>query len=240
MSQNSNNFLIKNYLESVGDKPRTAVEKVYEDLLRRIINLELPPGKALTRGDLCKEYQVSQTPVREALLRLEQIGLIKVKPQSGTEITSIDIEQIEQNHFLREALEFEVVRRLALKPNKELIKHLRSIVDMQEQVSTGDSMDLMLFAKLDEFFHRSMFEAAGQIQLHELVRSRSGHMDRIRRLHLPHEGKIRAILESHRKIIDGIEANDITEAVNSMREHLSGTLTRVQSLKDEFPDYFLQ
>ena len=150
----SSNYLIKSYLESTHEKPRTAVDRVYEEILRRIVNLELPPGSPLVRGELCAEYQVSQTPVREALLRLEQVGLINVRPQSGTEVAYIDVAQLEQNHFLREALECEVVRRLAEQQDQSLVEHLRSIIDMQEQVASDDG-DVMLFAKLDELFELS-------------------------------------------------------------------------------------
>ncbi len=233
----SSNYLIKSYLESTHEKPRTAVDRVYEEILRRIVNLELPPGSPLVRGELCAEYQVSQTPVREALLRLEQVGLINVRPQSGTEVAYIDVAQLEQNHFLREALECEVVRRLSEQQDQSLVEHLRSIIDMQEQVASDDG-DVMLFAKLDELFHRTMYEALGQLALFNLVRSRSGHMDRVRRLHLPTEGKIRSVLEGHRNIISGIEQGNPELAIDYMREHLAGTIERVHSLKEEFPEYF--
>lgn len=178
---------------------------------------------------------MSQTPVREALLRLEQLGLINVRPQSGTEVAYIDIVQLEQNHFLREALECEVVRRLAEQDNQGLVQHLLSILDMQESVSDDD---VMLFAKLDELFHRTMFEAVGQLSLHQLIRSRSGHMDRVRRLHLPLEGKIKSVLEGHRAIVMGIQFNDLVHAVAQMREHLAGTIEKIHLLRDEFPNYF--
>jgi DNA-binding GntR family transcriptional regulator len=233
----SSHYLIKSYLESTHDKPRTAVDRVYEDILRRIVNLELPPGSPLVRSDLCSEYKVSQTPVREALLRLEQLGLVNVRPQSGTEVAYIDIAQLEQNHFLREALECEVVKRLAEQCDQTLVSHLRSVIEMQESVAV-EGGDIMLFAKLDELFHRSMFEAVGQSALYHLVRSRSGHMDRVRRLHLPSEGKIRDVLKGHHNIVTGIEQGNPEQAIKEMRDHLAGTIERVRVLKDEYPDYF--
>lgn len=233
-----NNYLIKNYLEQSNDLPRTAVDRVYDDLLRRIVSLELPPGSQLVRGELCSEYKVSQTPVREALLRFEQVGLVNVKPQSGTEVSYIDIKQLEQSHFLREALEFEVVRQLTQIPNERIVSQLREIVAMQEQVSTADSEDIIMFAKLDELFHRSMFSAIGHEPLYKLVRSRSGHMDRVRRLHLPSEGKIRSVLAGHTAIIDAIASGSQDKAFEAMRDHLAGTISRVRILQEEFPEYF--
>ncbi|WP_233407666.1 GntR family transcriptional regulator [Marinomonas spartinae] len=231
--------LIKKYLDHLDETPKSAVDRIYADLYRRITNLELPPGVPLTRVDLCKEYNVSQTPVREALLRLEQVGLIKVRPQSGTEVSYIDIQQLEQNHFLREALEFEVVRCLSLHQDSRLLSHLTMLVDMQESLIGGNAEDINLFSKLDRLFHSSMFDAVGQSQLYELICSRSGHMDRIRRLHLPSEGKVRGVILSHRKIIQSIASGDPIQAVDSMREHLSGTLSKVEEIKKTYPEFFL-
>ena len=145
---------------------------------------------------------------------------------------------LEQSHFLREALEFEVVRQLTQIPNEEIVSQLREIVAMQEQVSTADSEDIIMFAKLDELFHRSMFTAIGHESLYKLVRSRSGHMDRVRRLHLPSEGKIRSVLDGHKAIIDAIESGSQDKAFETMRDHLAGTISRVRILRDEFPEYF--
>lgn len=238
MNDSNSHYLIKSYVENVNERPHKAVDRVYEDLLRRIASLELPPGAPLVRGVLCEEYQVSQTPVREALLRLEQLGLINVRPQSGTEVAYIDVAQLQQNHFLREALECEVVLRLAQSGTSNVIKHLNSIVNMQAEVVEEDQEDLQLFAKLDELFHRAMYEAVGQTALHELVRARSGHMDRVRRLDLPTEGKIRDVLADHRNIINALEQGDEHLAVAAMRAHLAGTIARVQVLAHEFPEYF--
>lgn len=238
MIERNNLDMIKRYLDNLDQPPNTSVDRIYADLHRRITNLELPPGAQLTRTELCKEYDVSQTPVREALLRLEQIGLIKVRPQSGTEVSYIDVQQLKQNHFLREALEFEVVRRLALQHDNEVLSHLTSLVDMQEQLIEGDAEDINLFSKLDRLFHSSMFDAVGQSQLHELICSRSGHMDRIRRLHLPSEGKVRSVIVSHREIIQGIASGDPIQAADIMREHLSETLSKVEELRNRYPEFF--
>ncbi|MEA3422623.1 MAG: GntR family transcriptional regulator, partial [Bacillota bacterium] len=58
--------------------------EIYNELKRRIIELEYEPGSAINEKDLVNEFQVSRTPIREALLRLSQIGLVEMRPRVGT------------------------------------------------------------------------------------------------------------------------------------------------------------
>lgn len=91
--------------------------QVYNDLRRRIIDLELKPNTVLSRAELARFYNVSQSPLRESLQRLERDGLITVHPQSKTLVSYINVQQVHETQFLRVALEIEVVRRLALQSN---------------------------------------------------------------------------------------------------------------------------
>ncbi|KEA65686.1 Transcriptional regulator, GntR family [Marinobacterium lacunae] len=221
----------------VSDRSRSAVDRVYDDLHRRIVDLELPPDTTLTRGELCSDYDVSLTPVREALLRLEQLGLVKIYPQSRTIVTRIEVSRLKQSHFLREALECEVVRRLALEHDAALITKLHAIIDLQEQCA-ADPEQIATFSKLDELFHEILFKAVDQLPLFTLSRSMLGHMARVRRLDLPSEGKTRNVIEVHRHIVDSIASGDPQQAMEVMREHLQGTIARIGTLRQAYPDFF--
>jgi DNA-binding GntR family transcriptional regulator len=74
--------------------------------------------------------------------------------------------------------------------------------------------------------------------LWELVRRQSGHIDRLRRLHLPKEGKMREILAAHTAIVEAIAAGDAAAAQGALRDHLSRSLDFVPSLRDLHPTYF--
>lgn len=218
------------------DRP-SATSRVYEDLRQRILSLELPPGTNLLRAELAAQYQVSQTPIREAMQRLEQDRLVQIFPQSRTLVTRIDIPQIYEGHFLRTALETEVVRRLARMRAEDTVARAKVIVRMQEVIGE-DRLQLQLFQRLDELFHQTLFEGLGQDSLHRLVRSRSGHLDRVRRLRAPSGEKIRRIIDGHLVILDGIEKGDEPAAVAAIHEHLSKTVSHVEELRSEFEDYF--
>src|SRR5204862_5238583 len=87
-------------------------------------SLELPPGSPLSRAALAGQFGVSSTPIRDALMRLEEEGLVEVYPQHATVVSRIDVERAQQAHFLRQSLELEIVRLLALDRGDQLIDEL--------------------------------------------------------------------------------------------------------------------
>ncbi len=217
--------------------PRTATDRVYGSLRERIISLDLPPGAALGRMELAQTYGVSQTPVREALQRLEQDGLVLIYPQSKTEVSHIDIRQLFETHFLRVAVETEVVRRLTLQPGGDTLGRAQTILRMQSVLVESEG-EMAMFAALDRDFHLTLFAGVGMEALHAMLQRRLGHLYRCQRLELPRSGKMQSIVEAHRKILDSISGGDPEQAAEAVRAHLSGTISQIESLRAEFPEYF--
>ncbi len=216
---------------------RSATYRVCEDLRRRIVHFELPPDTVLPRSELAEHYAVSLTPLREALQKLEAQKLVNIYPQSRTTVTRLVVSEILSAHFLRIAVEVEVVRRLADVPDPAVVKTLNTIVTMQETLADHED-EKQSFQELDELFHQTMMAGVGQSNLHSTLRGQMGHLARLRRLDLPGPGKVAQILGAHREIIASIEAGDPKKAQNAMREHLSQTVGRIESLRAEYPDYF--
>ncbi|SEN23756.1 DNA-binding transcriptional regulator, GntR family [Paracoccus alcaliphilus] len=206
------------------------------DLRRRIISLELPPGTALSRQQLQEQYALSSTPIRDALLQLQEEGLVAVQPQSRTCVTLIDGEQARQAHFLRSTIEREIATCLAHSAGPELHTTLDRLVRLQEDVAT---QDLDLFAQLDHDFHQELFIAAGLEHVHDAIRRESIHIDRIRALHLPMGDKTARILDDHRRIAGALRAGSAEQAGAAMAQHLSQSIGMAAKLRKLHPDYFL-
>lgn len=218
----------------------SASARIYDDLRQRILSLELPPGTSLLRSELADKYEVSQTPLRDALQRLEQNGLVQVFPQSRTLVTRIDVPKIHEAHFLRVALETEVVRHLArldAQQRARTVACARSVIEMQRAV-TSETGQIRLFQELDEHFHRVLFEALDHDSLHGLIRSRSGHLDRVRRLQVHSPEKIESILAGHEAILAGVASGDEDAAMEGMRAHLRKAPNWVDEFRASHGDYF--
>jgi len=217
------------------DRSRHAAPQIFERLRDMILSLELTPGTVLSRIELANQYGLSQTPVRDALMKLGEEGLVDIYPQHATVVSQINVASALQAHFLRRSIELEVVRTLTEQRDVMLIAQLRATIAGQTQLL--DLKNYEQFALLDQTFHRQMYEAAGVPQLWDLVRRLSGHIDRLRRLNLPVEGKTLAVVRDHTAIVDAIEKGDAKAAQAALREHLSGTLSQVDQIRASHPNF---
>ena len=217
------------------DRGRQAAPQVYERLRGQIIALALAPGSVLARNELMAQFGVSQTPIRDALLRLAEEGLVDIFPQHATVVSPIDLAAARQAHFLRRSVELEVVRSLARREDRSFVPRLQALIARQRGML--DAQDLEAFAETDQSLHRQLCEAAEVPDLWALIRSRSGHLDRLRRLHLPVPGKAQSILDDHARILEAIGRGDTAGAQEALRRHLSGTLAEIDEIRARYPDY---
>src|SRR4030088_3012299 len=214
------------------DRDRQAAPPGFERLRKLITSLELPPGSPLSRNALAEQFGVSSTPIRDALMRLEEEGLVEVFPQYATVVSRIDIGLAQQAHILRRALELEIVKELALEHVSQLIVELNITIALQQKFAKAG--DFEKFMAADNDFHRQLYAATGNQALWDLVRSRSGHIDRLRRLHLPSPGKAQDIVRHHRLIAKSISAGEPDDAQRHLRAHLSGTLSELGRIRARY------
>jgi DNA-binding GntR family transcriptional regulator len=103
-----------------------------------IMALALAPGSVLNRLALQQEFGLSSTPIRDALLRLQEDGLVEIFPQHATVVSPIDLTLAHQAHFLRRSLELEIVRSLALAPEPRLIARLQGLIAQQQALMDAE------------------------------------------------------------------------------------------------------
>ena len=218
------------------DPTRHAAPQVVEALRAAIISLELAPGIALDRADLAQRFGVSQTPVRDALIRLSEEGLVLIRAQYTTQVSRIDVPAAREAHFLRRSIEIEIARQLATAHDAAVIDELRT--QLSRQADLAANKDFLGFIAADKEFHRLMYVAAGLPRLWSVVVRMSGHVDRLRLLHIPTTGKTGAILSAHQAILAAIESQDAEAAQAAVRDHLSGTLASVDEIQQRYPGYF--
>lgn len=214
-----------------------ATERAYNEILRRILTLELPPGTYISRNDIAEQLEISKTPIREALQLLEQDKLVKIFPQSKTQVTKINIDEIKRSNFLRVAIETEVIKSMINNDDQEALVKLEANLKKQEEIA-DDLSKLNEFDELDKEFHEIMFESVGQSELNSLLKSKMGHKKRANRLELPINGKVRKLYEDHKNIYEAIKNKNIKKADDYMRSHLSRTISRIEDLKKERPHFF--
>jgi DNA-binding GntR family transcriptional regulator len=217
------------------DRDRQAAPQVFERLRGMIISLELPPGSPLSRAALAEQFGVSSTPIRDALMRLEEEGLVDVFPQYATVVSRVDVRLAQQAHFLRQAVELEIVRGLAISQDAAVAADLNRTIALQQQFAKAG--DFEKFMAADNEFHAQLYAASDKQDIWVLVKSRSGHIDRLRRLHLPSPGKAQDIVRHHKLIAKAIGAGEPDVAQKYLRTHLSGTLSELAQIRARHPEY---
>ena len=217
------------------DRDRQAAPQVFERMRGMIISLELPPGSPLSRAALAGQFGVSSTPIRDALMRLDEEGLVDVFPQYATVVSRVDVRLAQQAHFLRQAVELEIVRMLALRRDEAFAAELHATIARQQHYAKAG--DFEKFMAADNEFHSLLYAATDKQDIWSLVRSRSGHIDRLRRLHLPSPGKAQDIVRHHKLIAKAIGAGEPDEAQKHLRTHLSGTLSELAAIRARYPEY---
>lgn len=215
---------------------QTAVQVVHAALRDRIVALDLMPGTVLSQKEIAERFGVSQTPVREALLLLEDEGLVDIVPQSRTTVAHINVQSAREAHFLRRSVEVEIARNLALDIGDDAVAALGAIIGQQKAAMA--SGDLTTFMATDNRFHEHMYELAGVRGLWDLIHARRAHLDRLRRLHLPTAGKAPRIVSDHEEILTAITAHDPDRAEKAVRWHLKETVSATEEIRSHFPEYF--
>jgi GntR family transcriptional regulator, rspAB operon transcriptional repressor len=216
---------------------RRTSDLVLESLVSAIRDLRLPPGHALPENALTAQFEVSRTPVREALARLVDGGLVTVVPQVGTHVARISHSAVNEAQFVREYLEIGAFERARRLPDLD-VAPLRALLAEQEQAYAAGEEELFFAA--DEALHRTLFRMAGQPGAWEIVERSKLQLDRLRRLTLPEPSTTRELIDAHAKIIDALERGADVAGHQVIRAHSRRALTHYQRLVAAYPDYFTE
>lgn len=214
----------------------TTADAIFDRLHADILSLRLPPGMSLQEKRIAEEFNVSRTPVREALLRLSEGGLVDIYPQSGTVVSQVPVSAIPEAVVVRKALEGTTVERAAEIATALDIDRLDAIISRQRSLAAlGDTA---AFHEEDEAFHEAIAGIAGYPGIWTILKSVKVQIDRARRLTLPVLGRMENVVQEHGWIRDAIASHDVVAAREAMMHHLSAVIPDVAELRTRYPDYF--
>ena len=218
-------------------RPRnTASSRIYSDLRAELVSLGRRPGEAISEGEIALAYGVSRTPVREAILKLSDEGLVDIFPQSGINVSRIPIRALPEAIVIRRALEETTTRIAAERATPSQILALHSILERQREADAAH--DQAGFHQADELFHATIAEIAGYPGIWKLILQVKVNVDRFRLLTLPQAGRIATVIAEHERILSAIEAHDAGGAVVAMAKHIERLLGDIADIKHVNPEFF--
>ncbi|WP_424569723.1 GntR family transcriptional regulator [Streptomyces sp. CH-036] len=195
-----------------------AAERVYTHIKEAVLERRYEGGTLLTEGDLADAVGVSRTPVREALLRLEVEGLIKLYPKKGALVLAVSAQEIKDVVETRLLVE-EFAARKAVPASPQLIERLEQLLEEQRQLA--EAGDLAAVAVTDRCFHAEIVKYAGNeilSRLYDQLRDRQLRMGVA--VMEAHPGRIEANITEHGELLEAIRAGDADGAALVVRRHV--------------------
>jgi DNA-binding GntR family transcriptional regulator len=191
----------------------------FNALKRDIMLGTLAPGTGLTELELAAHFQCSQGTVREALLQLQEEGLVRRRGHRGTQVSECTEDEAIEMFRLRQQIEGNGMARLMRARSRTLVKELDSLLDkMLLAAAAGDELELAAF---DRDFHRRIFEDANLPALDPILHRCLVHNHRFKISRSPMARDLEATALRHRSIIDAVESGDAGRATAAMRHHIA-------------------
>lgn len=200
-------------------KQPPAADRVYQHVKQGVLDRRYEGGTLLTEGELAEAVGVSRTPVREALLRLETEGLLRLYPKKGALVLPVSAQEIADVVETRVLVEEFTVRRAVPAPPALLARLEELLAAQRRHVESGD---LAAFAVEDRCFHAEIVRHAGnQIlsRLYDQLRDRQLRMG-VALMHA-HPDRIAQNVTEHTEILEALRAGDADAAAAAVRAHLS-------------------
>ncbi len=213
-------------------KARSLEEQVYEQLEKDILTGVYKRGDPLTELSISERFSISRTPVRGAIHRLAEDGLVKLSPNKGAVVTGIDKDDIIDIYKIRMRLDGLASAMAAEKMSAEDIKKLRDSVELSEFYTSRHDTEHQ--KELDTAFHSMIYSASGSRMLSDILSELHKKAELYRKISLQTEERAVRSIAEHREILEAIAAGDARSAERLTQEHVQKALAGIlKGLKRE-------
>lgn len=211
-------------------------EETYDKLKYDIMNFRLVPGDSISAQKIAVRYNVSRTPAREAIVKLEKEGLLKIIPQSGTYVASINCARFKHEWFVRKSLEIGMVEPVLENASDELIENMELMNNRLINYDNGG--ENVPRVELDNAFHQIIYDCSGEQLASDIIKMQMSHYNRIRFLaELNSSISVRTNNE-HQMLIQAIKTKDKRMYLRIIKAHINRIFNEIDKLKGIYPDYF--
>lgn len=212
----------------------------YDYLKKDIMTFSLKPGEPVSAAKIAERYNVSRTPAREALVKLEIEGLVDIYPKSKSVISKIDIERAKQEWFIRKTLEMGMVDDLFNRIRQSDILEMRAFSRKMIEISQGEKTHDTVYEYLlsDNQFHALTYNIAGQKLSAVMIANTMAHYSRIRILTDLDKYYQDRTVNTHEQLIDLLEDNNREGYRALLEKHLDYIIDDIEDMRVANPDLF--
>ena len=197
---------------------RSRVQRVRDQLEDDIVNGRMRPGEQVQIETLMARFEVSRTPVREALQQLEISGLVEVLPKRGTFVAKVGIPALVHMFEVMAELESMCARLAARRATADTLAGIREALEACEREAVSNDANAYYYE--NERFHGLIYQACGNPFLVQQTQALKNRLKPYRRLQLRMRNRIQQSLSEHRDIVQAIELGNDEAAAVAAREHV--------------------
>jgi len=197
--------------------------------------MTLEPGTSVSVQRLSELYGVSRTPVREAIVRLQQSGLLEVYPQRKTVVSKIDLKRVCEELFIRTSLESAVADKFIRRCSQLVIDTMQELINKQKKYT--DKEHFTEFYNKENYFHKLIFDTADQELSWNTIENVATHYNRVRILN----GKIngaQSIIDEHEKMIAAIRKGNSESLRKAITEYSDNLQDQIKVISKQNPKFF--
>lgn len=205
----------------------TTATQAYELLKRKILSLELEPGALMTEADLIEQLQMGRSPIRDAMHRLEQEGLIQILPRQGTLVTDISLSAFHEVFEFRLHAEGFAAYLAVKRGDPRYIRELEAFLVDAEQLPPNTSSEVSL--AIDTRFHQIIYKASANRYLAKTLNELFNHSIRLANLSRTRSATVREEIPDYRAIYECFIAREPDKAREWMEAHILESQQRIQT-----------
>jgi DNA-binding GntR family transcriptional regulator len=220
-----------NTTDSVLSLPTTRLlrESVYDQLRTEILHCTLAPGAEIREAELAARFQVSKSPVRDALMRLEREGLVITLPRQGYRVAPISVSDVQDMFHLRAALERACMERIVRQASDAQLATLEPFRRFEPDAWDGE------FIAYNRAFHRGLAELATNIRMRDQLGDLIDQMERAVLVSVSNVKNSTSLVDEHCRIIDALQARKVKRAERLAEQHIAAAEKRVNAAIARMP-----
>jgi DNA-binding GntR family transcriptional regulator len=214
-----------------------AKDRAHDYVKRQVLTGAFPGGELISEGEVAAALGMSRTPVREAFLRLEAEGLLRLYPQRGALVVPVSSEEARAVIEARLVLEqFAAGKVIARGPAACAAVFERLSAELQRQRDAAAESDWEEFSDADRAFHSITLQESGNAIVAGFYSSLRDRQMRMNRELAMHEERVTTIMDEHRVIAEAVRDGDLQRTAEAVRTHLASTM-RTLGLAVRHPAY---
>ena len=205
------------------------VEITCKYIRSKIANGEIRLNEKVSMRKIAEDLEISRTPIREAIRKLESEGLIELLPRRGFIVKKYNPKQVEEIYVARQILEVSAVRLACDRIKKKDLERLKKINDNLSKVLIEGKKDILKIKKLNEDFHFTLYKNSGNDVICEIIQNLWNRISGlfIQLFKNPKQGK--TTFQEHNEIIQALENQDVNKSTEMIDNHLSANKKQLMS-----------